>query len=425
MIAGGFSIFRGKRVLLLQGPIGPFFHRLSLDLEQAGAQVFKVNFNGGDWLFYSSRAINYRGKMADWPAYLETLLEQLQIDMVMLFGDCRPIHMPVHEIAHRHGIQIGVFEEGYVRPDYITLERLGVNGHSVIPRTPVFYLNQPIPSIEPTMPVGNTFRFAAKWAMLYYFAGGLFKPFFWPYQHHRPLTWLESLPWLRSAWRKGYYAIKEHGMSARLTGEFSGSFFLVPLQVHNDSQIRTHSDFESIAQFIDEVMASFAQYAPSNSVLVIKHHPMDRGYFDHTKFIAKRVKLFRLQGRCFYIHDQHLPTLLKHACGVVVINSTVGLSALWHGIPVKVCGNALYDIKGLTFREPLAEFWRNASQAKPDRRLFNGFHNYLIQHTQLNGSFYKRLPVVVSATGLRWISRTNPVTIKPPIDGARKARDAV
>jgi capsular polysaccharide export protein len=109
---------------------------------------------------------------------------------------------------------------------------------------------------------------------------------------------------------------------------------------------------------------------------------------------------------------------------VVVINSTVGLSAITHGTPVKVCGNALYDIKGLTFREPLSEFWQNAQQAKPDRNLFDSFRTHLINHTQLNGSFYKRLPAIVSATGLRWTSRTNPVTIEQPAEVARKAGDA-
>jgi capsular polysaccharide export protein len=328
MINRGFSTFRGQRVLLLQGPVGPFFRRLSQDLTLAGARVFKVNFNGGDWLFYPDDAFNYRGRMEDWPAYFDALLDQLHVDVVMLFGDCRPIHSPIHEIAHRHGLEIGVFEEGYVRPDFITLERIGVNGHSVIPRTPVFYLNNHMPVIEKTMPVGKTFWFAVRWAMLYYFAAGLLKPFFSHYRHHRPLTWLESLPWLRSVWRKEYYAIKERGILARLTGKLNGRFFLVPLQVHNDPQVHVHSNFDSIPDFIDEVMASFAHHAPQNTTLVIKHHPLDRAYHDYTQLIRKRVGELGLQGRCLYIHGQHLPTLLQSACGVVVINSTVGLSAI-------------------------------------------------------------------------------------------------
>lgn len=250
--------------------------------------------------------------MEDWPADLEALLDQLHVDVVMLFGDCRPIHAPVHEIAHRYGLKIGVFEEGYVRPAYITLERIGVNGHSVIPRNP------------------------------------------------------GSFPWLRSVWRKQYYVFKERGILARLTGELKGQFFMVPLQVRNDSQVHTHSDFDSIRHFIQQVMTSFAQHAPSNTTLVIKHHPLDRAYHDYSSSIRKWIKEIGLQGRCLYIHDQHLPTLLQSACGVVVINSTVGLSAISHGTPVKVCGKAVYDIKGLTFQGSLDEFWRQSQPSKPD-----------------------------------------------------------
>ena len=386
--------------MLLQGPLGPFFRRLSQDLTLAGARVFKVNFNGGDWLFYPNGEFNYRGRMEDWPAYFDALLDQLQVDVVMLFGDCRQIHLSIHEIVHRRGLKIGVFEEGYVRPDFITLERTGVNGRSMITHTPAFYLNNHVPAIEQAMPVGNTFWFAVRWAVLYYFAASLLKPFFWHYRHHRPLTLLESFPWLLSVWRKGYYELKEQGVLVHLTGELNGRFFLVPLQVHNDSQIHVHSDFDSIPNFIDEVMASFARHAPKNTTLVIKHHPLDRAYNDYTGLIRKRIEELGLQERCLYIHDQHLPTLIQSACGVVVINSTVGLSAISQGTPVKACGKAIYDIKGLTFQGSLDDFWQQSQLNKPDRSLFDNFQNYLVLHTQLNGSFYKRLPITACATGL-------------------------
>lgn len=414
MLKSGLNQFRGKRILLLQGPVGPFFRRFATDLEQAGAQVFKVNFNGGDWLFYPSHAFNFHGGMEDWPTYLETLFDQLDIDVVLLFGDCRPVHRLAHEIAHRRGLEIGVFEEGYTRPNYLTFERFGVNGNSLIPRNPIFYLNNPMPSTEQPLPVGNTFWFTALWAVLYYLAAGLLKPFFLHYRHHRPLTWLEGLPWLRSLWRKGYYAFRERGVQAQLTGEFAGRFFLAPLQVHNDAQIHAHSRFNSVAQFIEEVMTSFAAHAPRNTVLVIKHHPMDRGYCDYTKFIAARAERLGLEKRCFYIHDQHLPTLLRLACGVIVVNSTAGLSALFHGAPVKVCGSAIYDMKGLTFGGSLADFWRDAQHAKPDQHLFECFRSYLIRHTQLNGSFYKCLPIVASAVGIHWTaSECRPAAVQP------------
>lgn len=407
--------------MLLQGPVGPFFQRLAQDLTLAGAQVFKVNFNGGDWLFYPAGAFNYRGRMEDWPKYFSALLDQLDVDVVMLFGDCRPIHKPAHEIAHRRGLEIGVFEEGYIRPDYVTLERFGVNDHSLIPRKPGFYSKIPVITIDRPIPLGNTYWYAVLWAVLYYFAAGLLKPLFRHYTHHRPLTWLELFPWMRSLWRKGYYALKERSILARLKGELTGRYFLVPLQVYNDAQIHSHSGFKSISNFIDEVMASFAKYAPQDTALVIKHHPMDRGYHDYTRLIRRRAEELGLRGRCFYIHDQHLPTLMQHSRGVVVINSTVGLSALLHGTPIKVCGNAIYDMPGLAFQQGLDSFWQNSHQARPDKLLLMRFNGYLVQHTQLNGSFYKRLPIIASVAGLRWMLKISTATTLKSVNKKDKA----
>jgi capsular polysaccharide export protein len=45
------------------------------------------------------------------------------------------------------------------------------------------------------------------------------------------------------------------------------------------------------------------------------------------------------------VHDLHLPTLLAHASGTVVINSTVGPSALHHKVPSKTTGSAFYDME--------------------------------------------------------------------------------
>ncbi|MDM0021734.1 capsular polysaccharide export protein, LipB/KpsS family [Variovorax saccharolyticus] len=113
MIERGIHAFRGKGVLLLQGPVGPFFSRLAHDLELAGATVFKVNFNAGDCLFYRRPAFSFKGTMAEWPAWLEALLERLDIDVLLLFGDCRPIHAAARQVAAKRGLEVGVFEEGY------------------------------------------------------------------------------------------------------------------------------------------------------------------------------------------------------------------------------------------------------------------------------------------------------------------------
>lgn len=417
MISRGIQAFAGKRVLLLQGPVGPFFARLASDLRAANATVFKVNFNAGDWIYYRHDAFNYRGTEADWPAWLSELLDRLHIDTVMLFGDCRPVHVAAHAVASQRGLSIGVFEEGYVRPNYITLESVGVNGNSRLERIAENYKEEPLPMPKP-LSVGKTY-WPMAWYAFSYFTVALFGRYWFRfYLHHRPVKFVQAFPWLRSVWRKQHYRWTERDVHAQLTDEWSDQYFLVPLQVFNDAQLLRHADFKTIEHFIEMTLRSFARDAPAGTMLVFKHHPMDRGYRDYSVLIRTLATEVGMPDRILYIHDQHLPTMLFHARGVVVINSTVGLSALHHGAATKVCGTALYNIPGLTFQGALGEFWRAASEAKPDRKLYRRFVAHLVARTQLNGSFYRPLKVAGSQAGLMWSAspaRPNPALPTKPL----------
>lgn len=407
--------FAGKRVLLLQGPVGPFFWNLAKDLRAHGAQVFKFNFNAGDWLFYPRNAKAYRGNLQDWPAQLEAFLRAQTIDAVLVFGDCRPVHACVRDLCKQLGCALGVFEEGYLRPDYVTFEPFGVNGHSVFGqglREWLFertVLDTQEPAAEPTtlktVRVGNTYWHAAMWGMAYFFAAWLGQKCWNNALHHRPMTVADAPYWWLSFGRKAWYKIKESGIEAQLCNTWHKDFFLVPLQVYNDAQINVHSDFASVSEFIDLVMRSFAKALKAegeglmpaggksiaHTLLVFKHHPMDRGHRHYGKVIKLLAKRYGLQEKVRYIHDQHLPSLLKSARGVVVVNSTVGLSALGHGAPVKVCGAALYDMPGLTFQGKLREFWHLAHTAVPAKEVVIRFKQALVNRTQLNGSFYRKI----------------------------------
>ena len=402
VLSKGIHSFSGKHILLLQGPLGPFFRRLSRDLVASGARVSKVNFNGGDWLFYPTGAIPFKGRMEDWPAFLARLLAELKIDVILIFGDCRPIHQCVREQAKRLGVELGVFEEGYVRPDYISLEGGGINANSTLPRAKSFYLTFPVKKSPAPLRVGRVFWHATLWAGLYYLASSILKPVFPHYRHHRRLAVCEALPWIRGLWRKGYYHIKERTVRHRLQTECSGRFFFVPLQVYYDSQMRVHSNYPSVESFIHEVVSSFAKNADPDVSLVIKHHPMDRAYRDYAQLCESLSEGYGLQGRLLYVHDLQLPSVLPHTRGVIVVNSTVGLSALLHGVPVKVCGRAIYDIPNITYSGRLKDFWREALLHKPNPTALEGFRSYLIERTQLNGNVYKRLSVEGSRAGIVW-----------------------
>jgi len=387
------------RVLMLQGPVGPFFANLAHDLRAVGGKLHKINFHGGDWLFYPSNATNFRRPMHEWSGFLERFLITNQIDLILLFGDCRPQHLVARDMSIKLGITLGVFEEGYARPDYITLENYGVNAHSEIPKDPNFYIGKTdhVPCVER---IGPPFFYAMVWAMLYNSAASLLKPFFYHYRHHRNLSIFDGICWLRSFLRKQIYKISEKGIQDFLIEKHSKNFFIVPLQVGNDAQIHAHSRFESVQEFIVDVMVSFAEYSPLGTLLVIKQHPLERGYSNHEEFIMAKARELNILDRVIYCHDQHLPTLLKHTRGCVVINSTVGMAAIGQGLLVKCLGEAIYNMPGLTFQGGLNDFWRDSE--RPDLKLYRAFHSFIITKTQINGNYYRRLPVPNMRSGVHW-----------------------
>ena len=119
-------------ILLLQGKMGTFFCRFATFLMGQGKRVHKVNFNAGDALFYrhKDKMSNFRGRQSEFDDFLTKLINDKQLTAVVCFNDCRPYHEIARQVCGRLGVAFFVFEEGYLRPDYITLEEHGINAYS-------------------------------------------------------------------------------------------------------------------------------------------------------------------------------------------------------------------------------------------------------------------------------------------------------
>ena len=380
----------GRRLLLLQGPAGPFFARVARQFRAAGATVTKVNFNGGEDLYYREPGVvRYRGAPEDWPAFFEQLVRERAVDGVVLFGDCRPLHRAAIERARALAISVYVFEEGYLRPDFVTLERGGVNGHSGISREPSAFLGfEPQPE-PPHRPVEHAFLKSALHTIAYASATALAQSRYPRYRHHRDIRPLpQARLWFRGTVRRVVHTVRDRSVAARLEARLMPPYFFVPLQVHLDSQL-SHSRYATVDAFIVDVVRAFAQHAPADHALILKLHPMDRPYRDYSELVAALTRELSLDGRLFYVDVINLPATLRGARGTVVINSTVGLSSLTHGTPVKCLGRAVYDLPGLTHQGSLSEFFQ--APGVVDRALYKRFRQWLLEHNQLNGSVWSGL----------------------------------
>lgn len=382
------TLLAGKKYLLLQGPMGPFFNDVANWLETLEREAVNVVFNGGDRFYCRNRPyLTYTETPKEFPGWLKETWKDYAFDTILCFGDCRPLHQAARAWAKSKGIRFLAFEEGYLRPHFITVEEGGVNAFSPLPRDPEFYRNLPeIPpaNIQELKPSARKRYFHAIW---YYLVGWNYRHEFAKYRHHKSFSpWYEGKCWVRASWRKYWYGFKQRNVLETLRTTLDQRYYLAILQVYNDSQIRNHSPYADVRDYINDVMFSFSRKAPLGHVLVIKHHPMDRGHRLYGPLIKKLGKKYGISSRVIYVHDLSMPELLTHAKAVVTINSTAGISALIHNKPLKVMGNALYDIKGMTYQGHLHQFW--TADFAPDMKLFKKFRGYLLANTQINAVYY-------------------------------------
>lgn len=383
-----------RHFLFLQGLRSPFFLRLANALLNQNLRVSKINFTVGDYFYWSGQAHSCQASLEELDQYYEKILQQLSPTDIVLFGDCRPVHLPAIKRASRLGIRVHVFEEGYFRPDWITLEEDGVNGYSRLPKQSDWYLRVApmIVDLQPvSLPSGLNARVIHDVA---YNAACMANPFIYPrYPSH--VTYNihdEYLAYIRRVLRVRRTRNQDTATVQALTE--SSHYFILALQVRGDAQLRFHSQYADTEKMIREVIRSFAVNAPVDTQLVIKNHPLDPGFVNYKLSISAITRELDIAHRVIFLETGHLPTLLDHSRGLVTVNSTSIGQALFHGCPVKALGNSIFNLEGLCFQGSLKEFWNAPNQV--DQVLFNAFKKVVTYITQINGGLYSKKGIALA-----------------------------
>jgi capsular polysaccharide export protein len=391
-----------RSFLFLQAVCSPFFARLADQLVADGHRVFKINFNAGDVAYWGLRpAWHFRGELSGLRDFLDEKYRRFGITDQVLFGDRRPVHRPAVDHGSALGIRTHVFEEGYLRPYWVTLEREGVNGHSLLPRDPDWFrrVGAKLPDYGDGEPFHSPFRVRAAHDVAYHFAGSVNAVVFPRYQRHAPLN--AAVEYAGYAGRFSMLHFRQPKDRALIDKLVSSGvpYYLLPLQLNSDAQIRDHCRFNDMNGVMEFVMESFAAHAADGARLVIKNHPLDAGLVNFRRVIAALEKRFALAGRIAYLESGDLGPLLQHAQGVVTVNSTVGFLSLAAGCPTVTLSDPIYNLPGLTFQGPFDEFWSYAF--KPERELFRRFRNTVIHATQVNGGFYSAQAIRMAVANCR------------------------
>ncbi|WP_171174552.1 capsule biosynthesis protein [Ruegeria sp. HKCCD8929] len=384
----------GRVFLFLQGPHGPFFDALAKMLRTAGATVLRVGFNAGDraFWFHKDSYIPYRGTLAEWPDTLDTLLAEHGVTDIVLYGDTRPIHARAAKAARTRGLALHVFEEGYLRPWWVTYERGGSNGHSRLMEMSVAHMQAALVQSDAEAPPPPS-----HWGDMrqHVFYGALYHWFvmFWNrryrnFQPHRDLPvsrefhlYLKRLLMMPLHWLQRRQATRNIR-----NGGFP--YHLVLLQLEHDSSFQNHSPFASMTEFLDRVFEGFAHGAPRHHHLVIKAHPLENYRVPLRREIRQLAKRYGLTDRIHYVPGGKLAQLLDDARSAVTVNSTAGQQALWRGIPLRVFGAAVYAKAEFVSTQPISAFF--TAPDRPDSRAYRDYRHYLLETSQIPGGFYSR-----------------------------------
>ncbi len=374
----------GRRTFLfLQGPPGPFFRLLAEKLEANDVQVYRINLSGGDRLDWPQGAIDFRDDFSEWPAFVEEFIRDHQITDLLLYGDCRPYHVSAHGIAAVRGVRTHVLEEGYLRPDWMTLELEGVNARSTLSRDKHWFLAEAtrLPPEAEEPPITASFRRRSRDSYWYYHNVVLGRLRYPHYRSHRAGSLVvEGLGWL---WK--FLAAKRRRRVAEATLEdLAGKAkFVLPLQLSGDYQIRTHSSFPDMQSAAAYIVNSFAAHAPADAHLLLKAHPLDCSFYSWPRFVRHQARRHRISGRLHFVDGGDLDKMVEDARGLVCVNSTSATLALAHGTPVCTLGEAIYDIAGLTHQHHLDRFWSHPTH--PEDGVYAAFRRVLVDRCLVRG----------------------------------------
>ncbi|MGE0735518.1 MAG: capsule biosynthesis protein CapA [Alphaproteobacteria bacterium] len=381
-------------IVLLQGPASPFFAQLAQGFAARGHRITKINFCGGcDAMWRGERPLRYRGSLEQLPDFYDELFSRERVDAVLLFGPSRPIHAAAIDAARARDIPAWAFDEGYFRPDWITLDLNGAGAGSALPRTAqrVRLLAHRLQLPPASMPIAPGWFERSVRDVQYRIAGAADAWRYPGYRNHRPFAaWREYLGFIRRIARDGLRrnAYRRAFAEADTAANSGAPVFFVPLQLDHDFALRRHSDHPDMNAALERIFDSFAGHAPPNAILLVKRHPLDAEFVDRRRWIARAAARRGIGDRVKYFAGGDVRRALDISRGIVTVNSTVGLQAIDRGLPVSLLGRACYAVPGLVSAQTLEQFWH--APAPPDPALYRAFRAAAIALTQLNGNFYSR-----------------------------------
>ncbi|HEX4781677.1 MAG TPA: capsular biosynthesis protein [Usitatibacter sp.] len=390
-----------RRFVFLQGPTNFLFAKVAARLRSHGHAVERINVCVGDQLFWKGPAVDYRGRREDWPGFVASFFDRHRTTDLVLLGEKRPHHREAIALAAERGIEVTVTDFGYLRPDWIVVERDGLNGGSRFPRDPaaIERMSEGLPAPQRHVLYPHRPANQALWDMAFHLSSAFF-PFTFP--HFRRHTLRHPVPnYLATGLRFARAPIEARRAEAlaRLLDE-RGAFYLFAMQMEDDYSLRGYSPFPDLDTPMREAVDSFARHARKDTAFVFKVHPLDPGLKGWRRRIAAMAARAGVTGRVHFIDGGDLDALLASCRGLVTVNSTAGLRALELGCPTMALGEAIYRLPGLAFEGRLDDFWNGARA--PDPVFVGKALRAMGAALHVRGSMYDAAGIEAAAQGMAY-----------------------
>ncbi|WP_171130228.1 MULTISPECIES: capsule biosynthesis protein [unclassified Ruegeria] len=389
-----YSASGQRSFLFLQGPHGPFFWSLAKVLRATGARAWRVGFNAGDQAFWrdAQSYVPFMDTPENWPDTFRQMIAELSVTDLVLYGDTRPVHAQAVEIAKAAGLTVHVFEEGYLRPWWVTYERDGSNGNSRLMQMSVADMEQCLDRSEQRSPPPPThwgdMRQHIFYGALYHWFVMFLNRNYRHFRSHREVSVSQEF----ALYFKRLLRMPVHRLRRELaTWKVNRSGFpyhLVLLQLGHDSSVQSHSGYARMSDFVQEMVTGFAEGAPRHHHLVIKEHPLENHREPLRRLVAQLARKLKIDDRVHYVPGGKLAGLLDDAQSAVTINSTAGQQVLWRGLPLRSFGQSVYDKPEFVSRQSVSEFFANPQP--PDAEYYRTYRRFLLATSQVPGGFYSR-----------------------------------
>ena len=380
---------KDSRVLLLQGPIGNFFDEFSKFISKKSGIVFKINFTIAEAFFYKQdNNFFFRDSIDNWPVYFLNFVKENNINRVYFLNDSRPYHSSIIDICMKNQIDFYVFEDGYFRPGYITLEPQGVNGNSFFRKFSSQHDSLDKINNCPKLCLELKGKLLSRvlFSLIYNF-NFLFSKNYISYRPGNSLYW--SKKYIFSFIIFAFNFIKDKVLLKK-TLNSNDKILFIPLQVFDDTQIKYHSKYNDIYEFIDDIFYTLSLLIKSDYRIIFKQHPGDRGNINYNKYINELAKRNGLSKQIIFNYTTDANQLINFSDGIILINSTLGINALTLGKKVFTAGISTYD--SVCTQDNLDIFINDILDESPMKNKKTDLDNFFVKlkkATQVKGSFYK------------------------------------